>query len=195
MYGLTEKYGTTVDAVPSSVSGNSFITVTANIEGLSLGTSYHCRVWGISGGAEFYGNDSVFTTESKLKVGDHVDNGIVIYVDNNGQNKHGLLAAVVDQTDSTKGANFLQAPQLCANYGYGYRLPDSAELRQVRDARDAGILGNFVTIGVTVYLSSTENKGSGWIFCLEFNKEDKFYNVYPEIEKTGYLNIRAVKSF
>jgi len=61
-YGLTDSYGTTVSALPGTVNGSTVTTVTANLTGLSLNTTYHYRVIGTNIGGTSYGSDITFTT-------------------------------------------------------------------------------------------------------------------------------------
>lgn len=62
-WGLTTAYGNIASASPSSVSGNSLNTMTANLSGLTGFTTYHYRARGVTtGGLTVYGNDMTFTT-------------------------------------------------------------------------------------------------------------------------------------
>ena len=61
-YGLTTAYGTSVNATPASVTGNTVTPVSAPITGLLLNTTYHCRVKGVNAGGTTNGNDIVLTT-------------------------------------------------------------------------------------------------------------------------------------
>lgn len=61
-YGLTTGYGSTITAVPSTVSGNTTIPVTANVTGLIPNTLYHFRAVGTNAGGTTNGNDMTFTT-------------------------------------------------------------------------------------------------------------------------------------
>ena len=61
-YGLTTAYGTTVNATPFTVTGNTVTSVTANISGLTINTTYHYRVKAVNVGGTSVGNDVTFTT-------------------------------------------------------------------------------------------------------------------------------------
>jgi alpha-tubulin suppressor-like RCC1 family protein len=61
-YGLTTNYGTTIGATPSQVSGTSSIPVSAEISGLSPGTTYHYRINGTSSGGTIRSANVIFTT-------------------------------------------------------------------------------------------------------------------------------------
>jgi hypothetical protein len=66
-YGLTNSYGTTVDGIPGTVTGNSPEAVTTAITGLEPNTVYHFRLRGITfTGVIVYGNDLTFTTSDLL---------------------------------------------------------------------------------------------------------------------------------
>lgn len=137
---------------------------------------------------------TVTVTPQTIGLGNFYQGGIIFWLDNTSQ--HGLIAAVYDQSDSTKGLSFTQAIQACANYGSGYRLPDSTELKLLKNAKKAGFVKNFVGPvfdPVGLYISSTEMTGnSNWEFCIPFNNDG-----YPEgwINKNNPSNVRAVKSF
>ncbi len=62
-YGLTTGYGSTVSAVPSTVTGSTNTAVYANISGLTESTTYNYRVKAISAGGTTYGTNQVFTTD------------------------------------------------------------------------------------------------------------------------------------
>jgi hypothetical protein len=63
-YGTTTSYGTTVNATPSTVTGNSPTAVSANITGLNASTLYHFRVDAVNSDGTANGNDMTFTTSS-----------------------------------------------------------------------------------------------------------------------------------
>ena len=64
-YGTTTAYGSSVDAVPGSVSGNNSTSVSADISELNFGTIYHFRIKAINALGTMYGNDLSFTTLSQ----------------------------------------------------------------------------------------------------------------------------------
>lgn len=62
-YGLTNAYGSSVTATPSSVTGNTLNTMSVGLTGLTGFTTYHYRARGVtSGGLIVYGNDMTFVT-------------------------------------------------------------------------------------------------------------------------------------
>lgn len=61
-YGTTTSYGQTVTATPSPVTGTSNTNVSANITGLTAGTTYHFRVKTANSVGTTYGDDKSFTT-------------------------------------------------------------------------------------------------------------------------------------
>lgn len=61
-YGTTTSYGQTVNASPSPVTGNAITNVSANLTGLTAGTTYHFRVKAVNSVGTTYGSDMTFTT-------------------------------------------------------------------------------------------------------------------------------------
>ena len=61
-YGLTASYGSTANATPLTVTGNSNTAVSAGLTVLTSGTLYHFRVKAVSAAGTTYGNDLTFTT-------------------------------------------------------------------------------------------------------------------------------------
>ena len=61
-YGTTTSYGQTVNASPSPVTGNTITHVSANLTGLTAGTTYHFRVKAVNSVGTTYGSDMTFTT-------------------------------------------------------------------------------------------------------------------------------------
>ena len=59
-YGTTNSYGLTT--APQSKSGNTYRNVTANIGGLSAGTTYHFRIVATNTAGTRFGGDRAFTT-------------------------------------------------------------------------------------------------------------------------------------
>ena len=63
-YGLTAAYGTTVPAVPATISGSTVTPVMANITGLLPNTLYHYQVCGVNSAGNSCGTDMTFTTSA-----------------------------------------------------------------------------------------------------------------------------------
>jgi len=61
-YGLTAAYGTTVAGIPATITGNTNTQFSANITGLTNGTTYHFRARGVNSIGTAFGNDMTFTT-------------------------------------------------------------------------------------------------------------------------------------
>ncbi|MEI7661019.1 MAG: hypothetical protein WCK34_02415 [Bacteroidota bacterium] len=66
-YGSTISYGTTVAAVPPTVTGSSVTPVNAALSSIQPNTTYHYRVKSMAGNLSFYGSDLTFTTPSNTK--------------------------------------------------------------------------------------------------------------------------------
>lgn len=60
-YGQTVSYGNSVNAIPSTITGNSNINVTASLSDLVTGVTYHFRVKASNSIGTTYGNDLTFT--------------------------------------------------------------------------------------------------------------------------------------
>jgi uncharacterized protein (TIGR02145 family) len=61
-YGETTIYGNTIAALQSPVTGNTLVTVSADIDGLTPGTIYHFRVKSVNSLGTTYSDDLTFTT-------------------------------------------------------------------------------------------------------------------------------------
>ena len=61
-YGLTEAYGSSVAAIPSTVTGNNSESVSAIISGLNSGITYHFRIKAENAHGTTYGSDMLLTT-------------------------------------------------------------------------------------------------------------------------------------
>jgi len=184
-YGEVD-YTKTVTANPNPVNGN--MEVSAKISDLTPNTTYKFRV---KTGKDLFLGDSTFVTktEFELQFGESYKNGTVIR--EKTSNVPGLLAAKVDQSDSTKGMTYEEAIGACKNYGEGYYFPDSTEVKIIKRAYDSGILNNIVRIGVTIYLSSTVFAGNpDYIHELDF-KSGKM----GLTRKLSRANVRAVCKF
>ena len=65
-YGETTTYGNTIAALQSPVTGNTLVTVSADIDGLTPGTMYHFRVKSVNSLGTTYSNDLTFTTLGQI---------------------------------------------------------------------------------------------------------------------------------
>jgi phosphodiesterase/alkaline phosphatase D-like protein len=61
-YGTTTSYGQTAACSPSPGSGSSAVSVSANVTGLTVNTTYHFRVVATNAGGPTNGNDATFNT-------------------------------------------------------------------------------------------------------------------------------------
>lgn len=61
-YGTTTTYGDTIKATQSPISGDSTYNVSANLDGLLNGTTYHYRVIATNSLGTVYGSDETFST-------------------------------------------------------------------------------------------------------------------------------------
>ena len=61
-YGTTTSYGQTVSATPGQITGNVITNTSADISGLTEGTTYHFRIKAVNSLGTTYGSDMVFAT-------------------------------------------------------------------------------------------------------------------------------------
>jgi hypothetical protein len=61
-YGLTTSYGQTISATQSPVTGNNIANASADVSGLTAGTTYHFRIKTVNSLGTVYGSDMTFTT-------------------------------------------------------------------------------------------------------------------------------------
>ena len=184
-YGVSS-YANTVNATPSPINGS--MSVSAKISNLTPNTTYKFRFKTVVG----YSGDSTFVTKNEFQIGDSYKNGTVIR--KKTSNVPGLVAALFDQSDSTRGLTLAEAIEACKRYGEGYRLPDSTELKVMLNAKNLGIIKNFVGPKFSPagpYLSCTVSPGNlDWVFFLGFNGGQKGW-----VSVNNYLYARAVCSF
>ena len=137
-----------------------------------------------------YGEEKLVKTLN-LQVGDPYKNGIIIEVHTNDGIQHGLVVAPFDQSDSTKGATLEEGKKLCAQYN-GYAVPDTTQLKLIKNAIESGVLlNNFQKDGL--YLSSTIFVGNpNWIFALLIKNGVMLLGLTPIL---GHADIRGVLVF
>ena len=185
-YGVGN-YGSSSNFVPNSFSVNT--TANVKLTELTPDTKYQFRIKVMTVDGTKYIADSTFVTSSQLQIGDTWNKGVVISLNPR------LLAAPVDQSDSTRGLNLAEAIEACKNYGEGYRLPDSTELKIMLNAKNAGIIKNFVGpefARTGIYISTTIMAGNpDWTFCIGFN--DNGRKSWISVNNRAYA--RAVCSF
>ncbi|MFM2285005.1 MAG: hypothetical protein RLZZ543_502 [Bacteroidota bacterium] len=90
-YG-TSTLPTTANSVVSAGSGNGIFS--ANMTGLTTGTTYYVRAFATNGNGTSYGNEITVTPSQTIAVGENYQGGVIFYVDNTGQ--HGLIASTQD---------------------------------------------------------------------------------------------------
>jgi hypothetical protein len=104
-YGTSTSYGNSATAAQSPVTGISSVNVSADITGLSRGTTYYIRIYATNSLGTAYGNEISFRTPT-VNIGENYQGGIVAYFlqpgdlgyDANVQ--HGLIASPSDQGKS-----------------------------------------------------------------------------------------------
>ncbi|MFP5039512.1 DUF1566 domain-containing protein [Parasediminibacterium sp. JCM 36343] len=95
-------YATTVNPTVSNStvsSGNGTGSYSANLTGLTAGTTYYVRAYATNSVGTAYGGQISFTTTagtSSFTIGQNYGGGIIFYIDASGQ--HGLVAATTDQS-------------------------------------------------------------------------------------------------
>jgi hypothetical protein len=61
-YGITQDYGKNISAIQTPITGNSIVSVSANITGLVPATTYHYRIKTVNALGTSYGDDKTFKT-------------------------------------------------------------------------------------------------------------------------------------
>ena len=93
-YGTDTNYISRITALQSPVKGNSTVSASANVTGLSAGTTYYYRIVAANEKGTVRGADKTFIAEYKL--GEFQNGGYIFYIDETGQ--HGLICAPSDQS-------------------------------------------------------------------------------------------------
>ncbi len=78
-YGTDTNYGSTTPSTDAG-SGTSDVSVSANLTGLSAGTTYHFRIVATNSVGTSYGSDATFTTASEVDEGDEGADGISCFI-------------------------------------------------------------------------------------------------------------------
>ncbi len=68
-YGLTASYGTTVTATQNPVTGSTNTSVSVDLNGLTVSTTYHFRIKGVNAFGTVYSNDLTFSTNTSVTTG------------------------------------------------------------------------------------------------------------------------------
>ncbi|MBM3701270.1 MAG: hypothetical protein FJW68_10235 [Actinobacteria bacterium] len=187
-YGVSD-YINVVTTIPNPVVGGKML-VSAKISDLFPNTKYKYRIKTVGEITKYFSEpDFFFVTGNQLQIGNNHKNGIIISINPN------LVAAKTDLTP-TFGIrfNYFTATEEAKKYGEGYRLPDSTEMKLVKNAKELGILTNFVDPNYDshgTYFTSTEVAGNkDWVFFIEIHG-----NLKGLIHKNSSASSRAVCSF
>ncbi len=92
-YGTTPAYGTSVNATPGTVTGNTATNVSANISGLASSTLYHYRVFVTNALGTDSGADLTFTTGIVVIAPPTLTVGATTGLNNNGATVNGTVNA------------------------------------------------------------------------------------------------------
>jgi hypothetical protein len=79
-----------------TTNGTGVGTFTANLTGLTAGTTYYVRAFATNASGTSYGNEVSFVSQT-LQVGQSFEGGVIAYIDNSGQ--HGFIVAPNDQSN------------------------------------------------------------------------------------------------
>jgi uncharacterized protein (TIGR02145 family) len=112
-YGTTTSYGNTVTANPGTVTGAISTTVSADITGLTAGTTYHYRIKAENSRGTVYGDDKEFklpqcTTVTTLPPTNISATGVTL---NGIVNAHGLATTVTFRIPEGRGYRTVTAAQ------------------------------------------------------------------------------------
>jgi hypothetical protein len=103
-YGKTTDYGSSVAAVPDSVTGNINTSVSANITGLDEDTTYHYRIVAVNFLGTSYGSDMTFTAVSVIS--ENLNSNIEFFID--GKKRYNLIFSAKGQGIAEDRAYYLK---------------------------------------------------------------------------------------
>ena len=99
--GLTNQYGTSVAAIPATLTGSTTTAASANLSGLIPGATYHYRMVAASGGGTQRGGDMTFTTTTFASLTDlTMSSGTLLPAF--ASPTHGYVAAVSNATSNLR---------------------------------------------------------------------------------------------
>lgn len=91
----------TISLSTKTNDGSGISSFTSKVGGLIGNTAYYVRAYATNSAGTNYGTQISFTTLTKIySIGDTYGGGIIYYLDNT--NKHGLIAALIDQSQGHK---------------------------------------------------------------------------------------------
>jgi len=151
-YGLSTSYGSTVNGVPGTVTGNTPAAVYADISGLNYNTVYHFRCVASNIGGTTYGNDMTFTTLCPLPAA------------------AGTISGPVSVCQNTTGHVYTVPPIQYAT-GYYWTLPAGGIITSGDNTNSITVtyLNNAVSGNVAVYGTSTCGNGTASSLAVTVN--------------------------
>lgn len=152
-WGLTTAYGNTVNATPNIVTGATVTAVSANITGLTINTTYHFRVKGVSSGGPSNGDDKTFLTGCSIPA------------------TPGTISGPISVCQGASGVIYSVAPVLNADT-YIWTLPTGATIT-------AGSGTNSITVAYSTSSSSGNVTVKGNNACGEGNSNSLAITLNP----------------
>lgn len=156
------------------VSGSGIGIFTANIIGLSPGTTYYVRAFAVNSSGTGYGNEVVFTTTNTScpSVGDFYGGGIVAYLFQSGDNGyvsgecHGIIASEADISTGIAWWNgsYTTIGSTLLSIGYGSQNSDNILASQGSGSYAASICLNLL-----------ENGENDWVLPSFYELEKLYY--------------------
>ena len=217
-YGTTTNYGGTITATQSPVTGNADVNVSANLTGLTTGTTCHFRLKAVNSLGTATGGDMTFTPDYIIR--GNLNGNIIFYIDGTGQ--HGLVCAPTDQKTGvtwgcygttiigangtavgTGNQNTIDIVNGCSTTGIAARicydlvlngyddwyLPSKDELNLMYNNLQVTYLPEFSETGY--WSSSQSNSTEAWWQWFGFNSSDP----QDANKKDHPANIRAIRAF